>query len=50
MQSILVIHMYFGPFPKSFGFWLKSCEENADVDFLIVTDNEVELKSKNIKV
>jgi len=48
MKSILIIHMYFGTLPNYFKFWLKSCEENRDIDFLIVTDNEIKTSSKNI--
>lgn len=50
MSSILVIHMYFGTLPETFPFWLRSCEENADVDFLIVTNQEIETSSPNIIV
>ena len=48
MLSLLVIHLYFGKLPNYFDFWLKSCEENEDVDFLIVSDNEIKSKARNI--
>lgn len=50
MHSILIIHMYFGKFPKMFPFWLKSCENNKDIDFLVVTDQDVKSSSPNIIV
>lgn len=50
MKSILIIHIYFGKLPPFFHFWLKSCEANQDIDFLIVTDNQIRTDAKNIKV
>ena len=29
---------YFGQWPSHFAFWLKSCEYNPDIDFLLVSD------------
>lgn len=48
MKSILVIHPYFGRFPKMFPFWLESCKLNKTVDFLIVTNQEIQSDSDNI--
>lgn len=50
MISILVIHMYFGKLPNFFYFWLKSCELNNTVDFLIVSDQDICTKASNIFV
>ncbi len=49
MKSVIVIIPYFGPFPKMFPFWLQSAYNNPSIDFLILTDNDLEAKS-NIKV
>lgn len=38
MNEICVVTAYFGVLPGSFGPWLRSCEANPDVDFLIVGD------------
>lgn len=50
MHTILIIHVYFGKLPNFFAFWLKSCEENKDVDFLLVTDQKVKSVASNIKI
>ena len=47
---ILIIHVYFGKLPSFFDFWLRSCEENRDVDFLIVTDQKLQSDKPNITV
>ena len=38
--SICVIGVYFGKLPAYFNLWLKSCEYNPDIDFLVITDDE----------
>lgn len=50
MTSILVIHPYFGKFPNIFPFWLESCKLNKNVDFLIVTDQQITTTSPNIHI
>ena len=50
INSILVIHPYFGKFPEMFPFWLESCKLNKDVDFLIVTDQHIASPASNIRV
>lgn len=49
MKSVLIIIPYFGPFPKMFPFWLQSAYENSTIDFLLVTDNHLDV-NRNIKV
>lgn len=39
--SICIIGVYFGKLPTYFNLWLKSCACNTDINFLIVTDNEL---------
>lgn len=47
--SICVIGVYFGKLPAYFNLWLKSCEYNPDIDFLVITDNELNELPKNVK-
>lgn len=49
MQKILVIIPYFGKLPETFPFWYHSAENNPDVDFLFITDCEVQ-ECANIRV
>lgn len=46
----VVIALYWGGFPSNFNFWLRSCEYNKAIDFLIVTDNRIEGPPKNVRV
>ncbi len=39
--KILLIAVYFGEFPPEFNLWLKSCENNADIHFLLCTDQDM---------
>lgn len=50
MKSIIVIHLYFGRLPSFFELWLRSCEMNSTIDFLICTDQKVDSNAANIKV
>ena len=38
-NKILIIIPYFGEFPNFFQLWLKSCEFNKDINWIIFTDN-----------
>lgn len=49
MTRILIIIPYFGSLPETFPFWYHSAKDNRDVDFLFITDCEVE-SCENIKV
>lgn len=40
MKSIVFISCYFGHFPWYFPYFLRSCEYNPSVSFIIITDNE----------
>jgi hypothetical protein len=40
MQSIVLINCYFGKFPWYFSFFIKSCETNPTVDFIIFSDSK----------
>ena len=49
--SIGVIVCYFGCFPPYFNLWLKSCERNNDIDFLIYSDcYYTDYLPKNVKI
>jgi len=48
--SICIIGVYFGNLPQWFNLWLKSCEYNKTVDFLIVTDNHIQNLPSNVRV
>lgn len=47
--SVCVIGVYFGQLPKYFNLWLNSCKNNADIDFLIIGDNEFDNLPDNVK-
>lgn len=50
-QSILLILPYFGKFDNLFPFFLKSCENNSTINWLIVTDDKTEYNyPPNVKV
>ncbi|MCE7592520.1 DUF6625 family protein [Vibrio fluvialis] len=42
MNKILIIVPYYGELPKYFKHWLKTCEENQQLDWLIVSDDKNE--------
>ena len=49
-NNICMLYIYMGPFPWYFDFFLKSCENNGSIDFIIFTDNDISqyAKIKNI--
>lgn len=49
--SIAFVLPYFGHLPSNFDLWLKSCEKNATIDFLIFTDDNTKFYyPSNVKV
>lgn len=48
--TMCVIGVYFGKMPAYFNLWLKSCELNPDVDFLIITDNDLQGLPSNVSM
>lgn len=50
MNKIAIIVAYFGKFPNYFPLWLKSCGKNPTIDFIIVTDQELDVSYDNIIV
>jgi len=49
-EKVCVIVAYFGKFPNYFPLWLKSCEANPKVDFLLITDAEVGMHPDNVRI
>lgn len=49
-NKIAIIVAYFGKFPNYFPLWLKSCGKNPTVDFIVVTDQELNVPYDNIIV
>lgn len=51
MYSIIVITLYYGTLPDYFYSWIKSCEYNPTIDFLVVTDQKIDREMPvNVKV
>lgn len=51
MKSIIYIVPYFGKMPKNFQLWLKSCEKNESINWIIITDDKTKYKyPTNVKV
>lgn len=51
MKKIVLVNCYFGPFPWYFRFFIKSCETNPTVDFIIFSDSEYDgYLPKNVKI
>ena len=40
-NTICIINIYWGDLPKWFPFYLRCCELNSDIDFLILSDNKI---------
>lgn len=49
-KKICIIGVYYGKFPNYFPLWLKSCQYNDTINFLIITDQYIESVPKNVKV
>lgn len=45
-KNILVVAVWFGEKPETFDMWLHSCEQNEDINWLLITD----MSLKNLKV
>lgn len=50
MKSIIIVGCYFGEKRKDYKTWLKSCEYNKTVDWLIFSDSDWGQLPKNVKV
>ena len=47
---VCIINIYFGPLPEWVNMWFSSASWNKNIDFLFVTDQEVDFKVNNIKI
>lgn len=50
MYKICLILPYFGTLPNYFSHYLSSCSHNENVDFLIITDQEIICDAQNVKI
>ncbi len=50
LPRICVFATYFGPLPNWFRLWAASCGANADIDFIVVTDQAPEGLPQNVRV
>lgn len=50
MEKIAVISVYYGVLPPNYELWLRSCEYNKTIDFLFITDIELESLPSNVKL
>ncbi|WP_286970157.1 DUF6625 family protein [Flavobacterium sp. UBA4854] len=51
MNKIILLNCYLGKLPWYFDFFLKSCETNPSIDFVIFSDDEEEREiPKNVKI
>lgn len=48
--KIIIIGFYYGKFPDWMQYWLKSCAENSSINYLIVTDIEIESIPSNVEI
>ena len=49
-NRIVLILPYFGKLPNYFDLWMYTASRNVDIDFLIFTDNYIEIKYDNVFV
>lgn len=49
-NKICIIGVYFGVFPNYISLWLKSCEYNPEIDFLIFSDSKLQDCPENVRV
>ena len=49
MKKICIITIYIGKLPDYFNVWLKSCENNKSIDFIIITDQILHDIPDNVK-
>ncbi len=44
MKKLALIIPYFGALPPYFPLWVKTCANNSDIDFLVFTDQKIEIE------
>lgn len=50
VSRICLISVWMGKFPEYFSAWLKSVENNQEIDFLLITDQNINFKISNLKI
>jgi hypothetical protein len=50
VNDIAIVTCYMGRLPNYFDVWLKSCKYNPDVDFILVTDQNIAIEPCNVRV
>jgi hypothetical protein len=50
MNKIVLINLWFGEIPEYFKYHYETCKSNQNIDFLFITDQQIELRSSNYKV
>ncbi|WP_167629009.1 DUF6625 family protein [Listeria valentina] len=49
MKKIVIIVPYFGTLPENFEVFVKSCGRNENIDFLFISDNDLQIDYENIR-
>lgn len=49
MKKICIINVYFGKYPNYFHLWLHSAKMNPTIDFLLVTDQQLQDLPENVR-
>lgn len=50
MNKVVLINLWFGEIPEYFKYHYETCITNKNVDFLFITDQQIQLSSSNYKV
>ena len=50
MTTICIIACYFGKLPEYYNLWYKSCKNNKEINFLLITDQMESLKDENVQI
>lgn len=48
--KVCIMGIYIGKLPDYFSVWLKSCEKNSTIDFVVISDQKIENHPKNVKI
>lgn len=48
--KIVIIGVYYGEFPKWMQYWLRSCADNSTIDFLLITDININDLPPNVSI
>ena len=49
-SKVCIMGIYMGKLPNYFSVWLKSCENNPSVDFIVITDQSIKNVPENVKI